>query len=243
MSSSVDGVVSRLEDRFNELRNPEPSTDEKVEKKEDWLANRVLPTERDRWKYIEALTISDAGVVYNGGELNDLLSRLPIADLQELYLSLRNVFTPNCDNTHRCRIAAHFLGIAKAEWPELVKQVCFIMPKDAPGHDIMWATESLVSASTAYRKKLVRTAHRLFDYNTLTSERGYILAALAELSSNQLDEIDKFDEDEGNQFVRDYVPASLKEGAKLAYVYDRALEAGWNLETPARPKDGSIRII
>ena len=89
------------------------------------------------------------------------------------------------------------------------------MPIGTRGHDVMWATEILASIEIpTFREQLINTANRFFKYDTLTVERGYILAALAKFSSEGLSEIDIAEEGMRTLYIQNVVPASLKEGAK-----------------------------
>lgn len=158
------------------------------------------------------------------------LFRLPIEMLQALYLSLRNVFTDECSNTERSQIIDCLLHVDQNQWEVLLKQVCFIMPIGTRGHDVVWATKILSSVvNSAYREQLTNVANRIFKYDTLTVERGYILDSLAKLDSEKLSTMDNADEQTRVQFVADHVPKSLKERAKIVFVYDPIQDKGWEV--------------
>lgn len=158
------------------------------------------------------------------------LFELSVEILQALYLSLRSVFTDKYSNTERSTIINCLLNVDQSQWEVLLKQVCFIMPIGTQGHYVMWATEILSSVvNSAYRQQLTNVANRLFKYDTLTVERGYILDSLAKLDSEKLSTMDNADEQTRVQFVAEHVPKSLKEGAKIAFVYDPIQEKGWEV--------------
>ncbi len=180
-------------------------------------------------KYISHLQPVQCGKSEFIGFEEKLFER-PVEILQALYLSLRNVFTDKCSNAERSTIINCLLNVDQSQWDVLLKQVCFIMPIGTRGHDVMWATEILSSVvDSAYREQLTNVANRLFKYDTLTVERGYILDSLAKLDSEKLSNIDNADEQTRVQFVTEHVPKSLKEGAKVAFVYDPIQEKGWKV--------------
>ncbi|MDP1879999.1 MAG: hypothetical protein Q8K60_03555 [Parachlamydiaceae bacterium] len=155
---------------------------------------------------------------------------LSVEKLQALYLSLSSVFTDKYSNTERSRIIDCLLNVDQGQWEVLLKQVCFIMPFGTRGHDVMRATEILSSIENlAYRQQLTNVANRLFKYDTLTSERGYILDSLTKLDSEKLSTMDNADEETRVQFVAEHVPKSLKDGAKITYVYDPIQQIGWKV--------------
>ena len=158
------------------------------------------------------------------------LLELPIETLQSLYLALRDVFTPACKNSDRSKIVRYLNSVAQDEWPILLEQICFIMPIGTRGHDVAWATEILAGVQNpAFREQLVHTAHRLFKYDTLTVERGYILDALAKMNSDELSALDQAGQEERDLFVKNNVPASLKEGARICQVIDPVLGKSWKI--------------
>ncbi len=180
-------------------------------------------------KYINQLQPDNLGP---SGLLNfdTTLLQLPVDTLQALHLSLGHVFTNQCSNYERGKIINCLLGVNQDQWEVLLKQVCFIMPVGTRGHDVAWATEILSSVvDPAFREKLTHVANRLFKYDTLTVERGYILEAVAQLDSEALSDLDKANEKTRDQFVANHVPASLKKGARKAYVYDSVLGKGWKV--------------
>lgn len=182
-------------------------------------------------EYIKALSFPfDRGTFdYPSHDLNVFLP-LSLDKLQALYLNLRNLFTEVCLNQERINIINSLLGAPEDQWPVIIKQVCFIMPFGTRGHDVMWATQILASIpNSSDRERLIHTANRLFKYDTLTTERGYILAALAKKSVEELSNLDKADEIERDVFIKIVVPGSIKEGSKIVCTYDHILEESWKV--------------
>jgi len=158
------------------------------------------------------------------------LSKQPLEIVQPLYLALREVFTPECQNSDRSKVVRYLLRAAQDEWSVILQQVCFIMPIGTRGHDVAWATEILAGIKNpAFRDQLVNTANRLFKYDTLTVERGYILKALAKMNSDELSALDQAGQEERDLFFKNNVPASLKQGAQICRVIDPVLGKSWEV--------------
>lgn len=128
--------------------------------------------------------------------------------VQDLYLVLKELFSPCISNEERLSIINCLLCISVDQWPDVMKQVCFIMPLGTRGHDVKWATKILIAVTNPTdRAKIVNVANRLFTYNTRTVEKGYILAALTRLNPDELNNLDRGDEKKRAQFIQNAVPA------------------------------------
>lgn len=158
------------------------------------------------------------------------LNLQPLATVQLVYLTLRNVFTDKCSNDDRLQIIASLLQLSQDQWLIIINQLNFIMPIGTRGHDVKWAMKILSEVkNTEHRELLVHVANRFFKYDTQTIERGYILQALAELSYSELEEIDKVDQQTRDEFFAKSVPVSLKNGARISSVYDPILNIHWEV--------------
>lgn len=217
-------VVERMKGQIEELRQSFVGVEEKRV-----VEQPKRPPEALKREYIEQLVnpISE-GWSSDKLEFEEYLSQFPVADLQDLYLELRKLFTPECSNFHRMTIVRCFVKENKLGWPLLIKQVSFIIPHGSEGHDVMWAVESLTKVLSSQRPQLVNTANRLFTFETLTKERCYILADLAGCPE-QWKEIDQYTETERNDLVAQIVPSNLRPGSRVCYVFDRVLNAGWKV--------------
>ena len=186
-----------------------------------------------------ALVCKYARELINHADTNNLLTledfrfqleNLDLETIQPLYFALRNLFTPQIGNEHRLRITVCFRNTSPSEWTDLVSQISFIMPKGTKGHDVMWATEILtLIPSPQKRKELIHIANRLFKYDTLTVERGYILASLLKKTEKELQQLDTSNEAMRDAFVSKVVPPELKAGARIGWIYDPVQDKGWSV--------------
>src|SRR5438034_11036859 len=85
------------------------------------------PNESLKEKYIEVLTNQNDPST-SKVELEDAFSGIDVEVVQDLYLSLKHLFTEQCANWHRVRIVQCLLGTSRKDWPELVRLINFIMP-------------------------------------------------------------------------------------------------------------------
>lgn len=179
-------------------------------------------------QYIVKLIHSSEIATYAASHLKQVLLEKTIEELAALHLVLENIFTPACSNSERVEIVKFLTKANQDQWTDIIQQVCFIMPIGTRGHDVMWAIEILSSISSqSLRTELVHTANRLFNYQTQTVERGYILQALMELSLSEMRKLDKAEESERIAFVNKHVPANLKEGREIIVIYDPVLNTEW----------------
>ncbi len=184
-------------------------------------------------KYTHELINSADNVnnLYSSEVFRQFLEGLDLQTAQPLSLALKDMLTPQIFNAHRLAITKCFLNVPSDQWLELVKQILCIMPKGTREHDVMWATQILTSVPDPKdREKLIHIANRLFKYDTLTVERGYILEALFKMSGEELQHFDTSDEKMCNEFIEKNVPSSLKELARTVWVYDPVLEKGWDVK-------------
>ena len=176
-------------------------------------------------KYVDALTSKDDCFPVIHGSV---LDRLTVEKVQALYLNLEDMFSPACNNEDRKRIVSVFLKVDEDQWPALVKQIRFIIPYTWRGHDIAWAAEIIASIpDLACREKFVNKANCLFTYDTLPIERCYILRVLGRLPMDEVVELATADEEVKAEFIKSNVPASLKEGARIAAVIDPIQKLTW----------------
>ncbi|MBS0629658.1 MAG: hypothetical protein JSS30_05475 [Verrucomicrobia bacterium] len=196
------------------------------------VEERIRPDEKYREDYIRKLVHPDEGGM---GEINlfDYLHGMEIENLQDFYLDGKNLFTDRVSNADRLKIVQFFMGSRDVSlWPDLSRQVRFIMPQEAKGHDIAWTVEILTNISPIYREKVVTVANRFFSPRTQNEERCYILAALCKkenLSLGRLDEIDRYDQRQRDEFVGQCVPPGFQSGGRIVYRFDSILEQGWGI--------------
>ncbi len=121
--------------------------------------------------------------------------------------NLDQIITDRCLNEHRTRIISLLLNVPQEQRSVLMKQVCFIMPKGAQGHDVVWATEILASIEDpSEREQVVNTAHGLFTYNTSIGDRVYILEAVKKLPPDEIKRLYCADKEDRTKFVTGCLP-------------------------------------
>jgi hypothetical protein len=163
-------------------------------------------------------------------DYENTLFQLSLETLQELCLSLGNVFTDKCSNDQRVKMIQSLLKVDQNQWRTLLQQVCFIMPVGTPGHDVMWATEILSSITDfSDRERIAIAANRLFKPETLTVERGYILDAVAKLDSEERAVLDRADEEARTKFVNGCVSEFVKREDETLYSSYRIQQKGWKV--------------
>ncbi len=183
----------------------------------DWPRIRTEGEKKSeiKLKYIDELSYPDS--VYHGIESNcasnyeKLLHDLPFESVESLYFHLKQLFTTECLNGERDKIVRNLLEINIEDWAVILAQVCEIMPFGSRGHDVAWAVEILASVvNSNFREKLVSVAMRLFDCQTNTLTRGYLLSALSRLDSQKLTELDLAKPETRENFITTYVPEAVR---------------------------------
>lgn len=158
------------------------------ELKAKYLSELKAPCDKNRWDSVDPL--------------EHLIEDLPIEQATLVHKTLIDVFTQACSNSERVKIIRLLLGVSEDQWPVIMQQACFIMPRGTHGHDLGWAIEILIKIpSLEFREQLVNTANRFFKYNTCTTEKGRILQALATLDSEGLSKMDRAEQEERDSFI------------------------------------------